>query len=468
MPLNFDKIEFTLQRLETQSVFKKISKVVGSVYSFVHIPSKRFDLSYVILSLFRPNNFFALLTPEIKQKFLSDYKIFKKWYEKKFHNKSPHLKVIEVSSPSQFDFEILSEQLHKNIFLKHNKKILVDVTGGTKLHSILLYNLAIQYGLTSVYLYTHEIANNKSLNVFPGEEKLYFFNYKTSQYKMIDLTQIFEIFVTQTKNFINLNFTLDNKNYKKAIPISKFTQINQMSFFSVLIENMKTYRILKFYFDKETYLYPIDSIFREKMEIATFRDFRFDYDKRPFFNPSIEKNILILVAPLTPFEEKSFFDEAKSIEKNMILSGYSATVASISSVRDFKKWTRKHFDIIHCIGHSDIDKKGMFYRFSRSKLYASDIAYIKTHFFFSNSCNSGDMGTVKVKDSFAYMLLKNNVKTYIGTMSTVETNLAKKFAIAFYKNSLNKPLGENFYQIIMSNDLYRKSYLFYGNVHFAL
>ncbi len=458
----------------------------------IHIPSKRLELTFNLISIIKPVSLITLLTPEIKKIFIEKFNSITKAFS--WDITPPRLEYINIISPEKLEpsnaLSLLEKKLKK--FLSTPSHTLIDITGGNKLYSILLYNISQKYKINSVYLYTYEISTDKGLIAFPGEERLFIIQPNFKNFHNIIINKSFEIFITIVNSNLYIRFSIQNKTYQKIIPISKlklnlfitknkpftFQATYKLSkylynkiFTRKLKKVIKNYKLIKFFFDKSSYFIPIDNYLLLKNNILTVRDFI--YDKITIHkNTRYTNKILIIYSPLNNIEEKIFLDEANEIKKIFKKNRIPVTIKKMTNINNFLNLLKENWNIIHYIGHTDIDNKGAFFKIKKEKIYATTFKYIKSRFIFLNSCNSGNAVITEVKKSFPYILLQHKVKTMIGTLTNIESNKALSFSSKFYNNFIKSAtVSEAFINTLnsfSSNEKIKLNYVLYGDYNISL
>ena len=204
-----------------KSFFKMLSTYIEnknelSKYdTLIHMPPKRFEATFSLYFLLRPKSFFLILTKEVEVKFKQSYQEFLSFYEKKilpelsydikkdlkdFPTRLENFNIIPLSESHFRDIQLFKDTINSIILSIINnfnsQNILIDVTGGTKLHSIILANLASIHNLSYCYLMVDESKRADGISALAGTERIYIQQpeYKKISYLSIHSFPILSIF----------------------------------------------------------------------------------------------------------------------------------------------------------------------------------------------------------------------------------------------------------------------------------
>jgi len=521
--IDYKNLKISFESIITKNVSNHIKEILPDLQLVLHIPAKRIEVTFILMFALLPHKMVLLLTPEVKVEFFKEFKKFVKWHNKYFNLKMPELKFYNIESPESkifenFNIKYYSKLLWKilnneNIKLNVQNEVLVDLTGGTKLHSVLLYDFALKNKFPFSYLYTREIKKEKGIFAIPGEEKLFIKLPQISGVNLISIDKFVDVNLKlKDKSFV-LDLKLNNKTYEKIIPVNlkeitmlkntlekiyeetstfilfkkrkdilyKMKNISEKFLKKFFPENFlkiaENYKYFKFYFDKNSYFLPVDFFLYYERNAFCVRDFIFDFSNFPLvknegLKRSYTKKMLILINYKNKFEKKLFLKEGKYIKSIASKNNINVQINVNLTPSEFISQIKMGWDIVHFVGHTGFDSKGSFFECEKGKVYAKEISFKVSDIFFSNSCNSSPLIKVKVNKSFPYNFLKYGGKTFIGTFWEIDSEDAYNFALCFYEKFLQGiSSGSAFFNTVQEYSKYNfipANYHIYGDVFYNL
>lgn len=522
--LNYRNLKISIENIISKDIHTYIKKLLPALKLVIHIPARRLEPTFVLMFALLPSKMILFLTPEVKLDFFNEFRRFVKWFGRNYSKfRLPEIMIYNIESPESKIFEkfnlkyysnFLWKIINENIKSRHREnKILFDLSGGTKLHSIILYNFALKNRFPFSYLYTREIRGEKGIFAIPGEEKFFIKLPESQAINLLSIDKFVDVNLKLKNQSFTLDFRLNNKVYEKTIPVDLkelrvlkenleriykkaseyiifkrnqniLNEIKDISrkflkkfFPERFLEITDTYRYFRFYFDKNSYFLPVDFFLYYEKNTFCIRDFIFDFSYFPALSENelqkdYSKCMLILVNYRNKYEKELFLREADDISK---IANQNSIRAIIKTNLDSQKalyYLNKNWNIIHFIGHTGFDIRGSFLEFKNSKLYPKDIGSKIADMFFSNSCNSSPLIKVRVNKSFPYNFLKYGGKTFIGTFWEIDSEDAYNFAISFYKKFLSgNSVGNAFFSTVQEYSKYNfipANYHIYGDALYTL
>lgn len=174
--------------------------------TLIHMPSVRLSATFSLYFLTRPRFFYLILSEEVQKTFEQNYNDFLNFYNneifpeftedikkelKDFPAKMEDIKIIRLTENQFSDIQNFKDHINHQILslLKrlNPENILIDITGGTKLHSLTLANLASSHNLSYCYLMVNENKSTDGISALAGTERLYI---QSPEYKKISYLSI--------------------------------------------------------------------------------------------------------------------------------------------------------------------------------------------------------------------------------------------------------------------------------------
>ncbi len=487
MKLHFKSLKVSIEQLINKGLPQEIGIKIKERKCLIHIPSKRFTPTFILLFIFQPEIAVFILTQEIKNIFVKELTSFLNWCKKVYKIKIPEVHTYTIND---IDSPVSGKELIK-IYRKEIEKIIktfkdkgienfiIDITGGTKFHSALLYETALRFSTYISYLYTREIKTARGISAIPGEEKLILISPQKQDLIIKNFGDFLEVFVSFNSSELQMNLKLQNNlyNFKWKIEKNKLSRIEEKihsgllkkikitNFVPAELMNIfKKFTLIKFYFDRNSFYFPIDILLFKKYKIFTTRNFIFKITS--LIEPlSIHKRRALIISSFqNRYEEEIIQKEVEGIATE--ISKYFKIKLLVNPGKEkLKKEIGRGWSFIHFSGHSGFDKKGNFIIINNKKIYATELNFNKSEFLFLNSCNSSPIFYSKVASSFPYRFLENGGKTVIGTTGKIITEKAFKFSILFY-NFLIK-FNNPAHAFLKASESFNNSlnYIYHGDIN---
>lgn len=420
-----------------------------------------------------------------------------------------------------FSYAIIKAKIDKfknaNIINKINEEVIIDITGAKKIHSILLHEISQKLNTSYSYLSVNEKAKKSDnkldiISAESGTEVLIINNKKSGSFDYHNFEDTLDISITsnQIRFFYNEyifrhSININNKTFK--ILKEKINILNQVLPFHIRknLENMviplyneivkllkrfltdklynfiKNYdgKIIKLIFDDTTYNIPLEFLIDSKKYLIVKKIvIPAERTNNKFYkNDELTGKINMLI--IKNGTDDIFFEKSLAIFKNLekhynnIVNFEYINIDKMNGTN--KTILQKKFDIIHYIGHTSYDNKGMFIPVYENlnknikKIYFNNkIFKLNSKMVFFNSCFSSSID-LPFNKSFISTFLNNFTNIFIGNKWNIRTDDVYNFNKIFYENLFTgKTAGESFYIAINSfNTIFIKNnYSFFGNPYF--
>ncbi len=188
--MEFNKLKSSIWQL--LSTFHINREQISKFKSLIHIPSLRIEPSILIYFIFHPNSLYLILSEKVRIDFEKEYNQFVEFFNNEIIDEIPQnirsyysnfpmeFNKIDIMTVKDEDFNDLEyfKDLFESISIQILKEyrydeIIIDVTGGTKLHSIVATNFAIENNIAYSYLSVIEQKNESGILAKSGTERLY-------------------------------------------------------------------------------------------------------------------------------------------------------------------------------------------------------------------------------------------------------------------------------------------------------
>lgn len=523
--MDFNKLEKSIWKI--LSSYPLYKSEISKFDSLIHIPAKRLDPTFLIYMLFKPKNFYLLISKEVKENFENSYNKFIEFYHSEIKENIPfaikedffnfplpydklNLIFLEENNFDNFEnFKSFFRQIIEKIVKQFSvNNILIDITGGKKMHSVICAEIASIFHITYSYLDVIEKSNIDGISAVSGSESLYI---KNPESKRLNYLSIYSYPILSLSNnsiscFYNGasfsdSFEFEKENFIKIISIfSKYSE-NLKDFLSnnlaMMIEDdylriknelrsyfssdfiekleniIKTTKRIIICLNKELWNFPFEFIFNDYNDILILRSIPEVLNFSIFHDDEAkDKNSgsRILLAALSADEKikiqfellKDFFSKIPGIdfvplylpEKDKFLNEFSKC------------------NIAHIITHGDIKEDTQIFYIENKKendckyLYPKDFEDIKSaDFVFISACSSLTLN-VDWDKTIYYQFMKNGCKTIIGTHWAVLQEEASKISVNFYKNFIDgQPINMALHNslIDLNNNFLNRNYYIIGN-----
>ncbi len=520
MEINFEKLKKSINQVISSILLNKDE--FSKYKCLVNIPAKRLDPTFLIYFLFNPKNFYLILSEELESNFINSYISFCKFFkeeiykelneELKYQYKDFSLELeklnVNIMNNNDFsDFQIFKRKLEsilQDIIKNFNHdQVILDITGGKKLHSVISAELSKQYHISFSYLDVTEAQNKDGLTAVSGTEKIYIqpFNSKRLSYLSISSFPIISISDTQISCFYNGNtfnskFSLDEKikndinnlfiEYSKNLPpfLSKnlhnmlepdFLKIKEkirnlfsQEFISNLEDALSSSKVLGISLDERHWNFPFEFIFRSHKDFIILRSIPFVNE---FINSKNDKNSIknkILIACLSNDDlmKKQYEDLKENLEN---LAGITIKELFLPSKEEFlNEFSESTMTHIICHGKIVDNKQILVLENSNEKIFLRKEDFTKirsSDFVFISSCSSLTIN-VNWEDTIYKEMVKNGCKTIIGTHWAIPQNLSLSVSTSFYKNfTSGKPVGMALHEALkeINDEFLSRNFYFIGN-----
>lgn len=489
----------------------------------VHIPAKRLEPTFLNYLIFQPKNCYFIISKELEKPFDDFKNSFIDLFEAKIiNNMTDEMKIYfsdVISNINKINLLILKNEEFSDFLLFkarvnslisdlvkkfNNSEIIIDVTGGKKLHSIICAELSSLYHLAYSYLNVEENHNKDGISAQGGTERLYiqYPDSKKLSYLSIhsfpllsisnseiscfyDGTSIFSDFYFEEEtrqNIINLfssfsnNFTyfLTHKLEKMLEPdfhdiVQNIRNIFPINFLNQIESYIRQSNIFSISLNKRFWNFPFEFIFTNFDDLIILRSIpRIEEKKQKNIinkndnSNKINSKIKFLLVNLSEDEYMNFqYNELKEYLGN--ISSIELVALSLPEKKEFLEVYSKS-DISHIICHGQIIddnqvfilekpynknkdiielyKDGNKSKLNHEYLTINDFIDIKSpQFVFISACASLTLN-VDWDKTIYFEMAKNGCKTIVGTHWAIPQFESSIISKSFYENFISgKPVG---------------------------